>query len=110
MGGRKAAARGGLFDCHTNSNKEQEMQSWKSRSPGEKALLELVIVIAISQINRFDVMLKVGTAFGSLELGAVLAVIVAIAGIVLFIAFITHLVQWIRSRGKGKNTYAEKGE
>lgn len=74
------------------------MLNWKSRSPGEKVIIELVLIIVISQINRFDVMLQIGTMLGLPAFGAVLAVLVAISGIVIFVAFITHLIQWIKSR------------
>lgn len=71
---------------------------WKSRSLGEKVLVELVLLIVISQLNRFDVMLQIGTMFGVPAFGVVLAILVAIAGIVLFVAFITHLIQLIKSK------------
>lgn len=83
------------------------MLNWKSRSLGEKVILELAAILLISQINRFDVMLYIGTMFGVPAIGAVLALLVALTGLVLFIAFVTHLIQWLKSMGKNNNTSKE---
>lgn len=74
---------------------------WKSRSLGEKVLLELVMLVVISQVNRFDVMLYIGAAFGLPELGVALAIITAILGLYIFILFITDFVRWLKSLKRG---------
>lgn len=80
------------------------MLKWESKSLGEKVILELIALILISQISRFDIMIYVGVIFGVPVLGATLNFIVAIMSMVLFITFVTHLVQWLKSKGKNDDS------
>lgn len=79
------------------------MLNWKSKSLGEKVIIELAAIIVISQINRFAVMVYSGTMPGIPVMGAVLATLFALAGLVLVIVFIMHLVEWLKSMGKSQN-------
>lgn len=81
------------------------MFEFKSKSLGEKVLIELVAIIAISQINRFNVIAHITAALGLPSIVyAVCLLIVWVLSMALLIAFITHLIRWVKTKGRKENT------
>lgn len=66
---------------------------------GKKVIVELLLVIAISQINRFNVLAYMFASLGIPESVAVpLMLLFGLAGIALFILFIVDTVRWFKNR------------